>query len=913
MSNAVWGDPKSTSDEQYPLKLLKGLLQDMLKQVPAHGACLALYDESINQMVVRLHMRRSERGESPDEVHELHLETGGMHARPPLRRNTIKLVDKPTPFPDTSQSYAGGEERFALVHTTRETALFPVGSFYPPGQDMIGVTWRNNQPYHLSHEQYQTLRAGAHQSPIYEAFSPTWYLTLPLKDPELVYEDIDRKQPQSHILGVIVLYQVAPSAGFQVQQRQVAQQQAERISLYLQNDRLVRLQMSTRDHIKRLQHISTSFPNSLNLSDLVEEVYRFVVNTVDVSSLLLTLYDRDTKKLYDVFAVNGGKRMDGLADQPVISSPTERPRWWQITQKDKRTLLLSLDKHERGEARTHEELLSGTWGDQTNAETFLLIPMKMFTRVVGSLCITSQRPQAYSPLEILVLETMAQIITVAIENAKLYERPRMALKQSKRREEALAVTVSALQAISTVLNVKELLHKFVETVANLSQSEMCTFFQLMPEGKELIAQAAFDRTGKWKGYDRASSNGRADHDELIQMIRLPFQGSPLEKLVDEPFFYLDETTTEEIAQSSGESGAIFLRETSDQRLLIVPVRRYQTDMVGILAIHTPEQNCHFHPEEISILMAISAQAANAIRNAQLFEQIQEANAELQRMDRVKDEFIVTASHELRTPLSAISGYSSLLKKQSENERVSPQQVLKYAGKIVGSTQQLKDLVDNMTQAAKMGALDDNLKLELVPAQLLAAANTAASMLDINLAQPIRVNVAADLWVSCNALHLREVITNLLDNAAKYSPRHGRIEITAQPLLLSQLPEGQADYSILANGTDPEVVKVSVCDEGDGIVAEDVEKIFEKFVRASRSLTTQVRGTGLGLFICRRFIEAMGGRLWLERSILGKGSIFSFYLMRVPQPAGMREQDDTEPESETGDAESTCSTPEGIGR
>ena len=70
----------------------------------------------------------------------------------------------------------------------------------------------------------------------------------------------------------------------------------------------------------------------------------------------------------------------------------------------------------------------------------------------------------------------------------------------------------------------------------------------------------------------------------------------------------------------------------------------------------------------------------------------------------------------------------------------------------------------------------------------------------------------------------------------------------------------------------------VCDEGEGIDPGDQQKIFEKFVRASRSLTTPIRGSGLGLYICRRYIEAMGGRLWLEQSIPGEGSVFSFYLL-----------------------------------
>jgi len=911
MSNAIWGDPKSTGDEHYPLKLLKGLLQDLLRQVPAYGVCLALYDESISQMVVRLHLRCS--GEYTTDTDEACLEAGGSPTRAFLRCNHVRLVERMASVSDAPKNQ---EDRFLLVQTTGEAALFPLGSAYPPGQDMIGVTWRNDQSYYLSHEQYQTLRTRAHQLPIDETFTPAWYMTVPLKAPELVYEEADRRPPLSQMLGVIVLYQLVPHTGLQSYQRHIILQQAERIGLYLQNDRLMRLQMRTRDHIKHLQHIGMTFPNSLQLSDLVDEVYRFVVNTVDVSSVLLTLYDRDTKKLYDVFAVNRGRRIDGLTDRPVISNPAERPRWLQWMQRDRRTLLLALDKHDREEMWANQELLDGTWGDQTDAQTFLLIPMKMFTRIVGSLSLSSQRSQAYGPLEILVLETMVQVITVAIENAKLYERPRLALKQSKRREEALAATISALQAISTVLNVRELLHKFVETVANLVRAEMCSFFQLLPDGKDLAAQAVFDRTGKWNACDRAPSSGRDDHDELIQMIRLPFAGTLLEKLVDEPFFYLEETALDEIAQTSCESGAIFLREIRAQKILVVPVRRYQTDVVGILVIHTPQLHRIFQPEEISVVMAISAQAANAIRNAQLFEQIQEANAELQRMDKVKDEFIVTASHELRTPLSAISGYSSLLKKQGEHERVTPQQVLKYAGKIVGSAQQLKDLVDNMTQAARMGALEKNLELELVPSHLLAAAQTATNMLNLDLDQPIMVTIPADLWALGNTLHLRQVITNLLDNAVKYSPPHGRIEMKAQAMRLSQLAETQADqvdYDVLTSGKDPDIIKVSICDEGEGIALEDAERVFEKFVRAPRSLTTPVRGTGLGLFICRRFIEAMNGRLWLEISIPGRGSIFSFYLMRA-QPAGRRGQDDTEPESETQDTtHPTRSTAERAGR
>jgi signal transduction histidine kinase len=319
-------------------------------------------------------------------------------------------------------------------------------------------------------------------------------------------------------------------------------------------------------------------------------------------------------------------------------------------------------------------------------------------------------------------------------------------------------------------------------------------------------------------------------------------------------------------------------------MLMIPVR-YQMEIAGILAIHTPHSNRTFRPEELGALLAISGQAASAIRNAQLFEQIQEAYAELQRMDKLKDEFIVTASHELRTPLSAISGYSSLLKRQSG--RITPQQILRFATKIGSATQQLSDLVSNMTEAAKMGALDKKLELQVGPVQLLTAAEVATTMLSINIEQNIALHIADDIWVQCDAMRLRQVMTNLLDNAAKYSPPDGRIIVTGSATTLSRLPEDQVDYAQLAEGFDPPVALVRVCDEGQGISPDDQHKIFEKFVRAPRSLTTSIRGSGLGLYICRRYIEAMGGRLWLEQSIPGEGSVFSFYLPCIDPPIEKR--------------------------
>lgn len=882
MSTAIWGEPELQPDQNVPLALLTHLLQQMIGQFACTGACIALYDDQYDQMEIRLHLR----------LRDAHVATTGL-TRGGGSNESGTMLDRHITMnlSDPSNSAIGRLKRpsqalslddVELV-SPQQNGLFPVGEIYRLKQDIIGYVWHKNETHIMRHEDYLAFFYTGSQEGLQVDVVPTWYLVVPMQESTLVDEVRGRKK-QPRIMGVIVLYQTVAGAVFQQKQRAEAREFAERIALYVQNDQLRRRQIRSSDYLKQLQNISTAFPTSVQLAKLVTTVHDFASDMVDVSSMLITLYDRDTKMIYEVFATQNGSPVDNLPENPQTIFPKERPVWWRVTQEEQKTLLLDLAHHELGD---YDELLTGAWGDQRKAGSFLLLPMKMFNRVIGSLCITSIHPNAYQEEEIQVLETMVQIVTVSIENAKLYERSRQTVHAAKQREELLAAMNSALQTISvsTVLDVKDIQHKFVESAAKLAHTEMSIFFQCSANSEHLIVQAAYE-TPKARINDIEFDK----HENLFEKIRLPFKGSTLEHLVVEGFFYLDDSMAEELAKECDEGGAIFLLETGIRKMLMVSVL-YQTELIGILGVHTPKQNRKFRPTEIGMLLALSAQAASAMRNAQLFEEIQEAYAEQQQLDKLKDEFLVTASHELRTPLSAISGYSTLLKRQSS--RINPQQIMRFAGKIASATQQLTDLVNSMTEATKIGTVDKKLDLQIGPVQLQAAVEMAVNLLSVNIEQKIMTQMEADLWVKGDPLRVRQVITNLLDNAAKYSLEDGRIEVIASATVLSKvdLPEDQFDVEV-----DPHlpIVLVQVHDEGEGIDYEDQQKVFEKFVRATRSLTTPVRGSGLGLFICRRYIEAMGGRLWLEQSAPSEGSVFTFYLQRMDTPleVGKGEQNES---------------------
>ncbi|GCF10743.1 sensor histidine kinase [Dictyobacter arantiisoli] len=888
MSASTWGGSDSYADDTYPVTLLTMLLKQMMQRFGAQGACIALHDETIGQMRTQVHIRFkraraaaekavvTERALSPRVTAQLEMgdqETQMMASLPGIGYKRI------------SSSSVDDIEYVS----PQESDLFPVGTSYPLGQDLIGYFWSKNEVHVMRHEDYVTLLR-ANQPPLHLDMVPEHYLMVPVRESTLVDEMRGHKRSAA-VLGVIVLYYVngSPSRSRIESWKNDALQYTERIALYIQNDLLQRRQRRTSEYLQLLQDISSAFPTSVKLSDLVENIYQFSSRVVDVSGMLLTIYDRDLDRLYDIFAIINGVRIEGLGEQPTVRLKTERPVWWQVTQQEKRTLLFS-PAQELEKSLAYQELLTGVWGDQRQAESFLLLPMKMFNRVIGTICLSSQRPDAYQHEEIQVLEAMAQIVTVSIENTKLYERDRAILHEARQREAQLAAINSALQAINSTLNVTELLNNLVEAVANITKVDLCAFFEPTPSREELVAHALFGRPSVNMMDDGsglpepAPPPRKGEPDKFVNLISLPFKDTFLEHMVDEGFFYLDSSKIDKLASKSNEGGMIFLREMGFEHILMVPMT-YQTEFIGFLAVPTPKGNRYFRPKDVVTVLAICAQGASAIRNAHLFEQREDAYAALERMNKLKDEFLVTASHELRTPLTPIIGYSSQLKRQSA--RATPATVLRFATKISVAAQQLSDLVANITEAAHIGPIDRIMDLHIEPVQVLAATEIAINMLTHNSEHAINVNVTPDVWLLGDAPRTRQVLTNLLENATKYSPPGTSVEVSATVVPLSAveplMTEDQADPTLLIDTGDIPVVLIRVKDQGEGILPDDQLKIFEKFVRATRSLTTPVRGSGLGLYICRRYVEAMGGKIWLEQSIANEGSTFSFYLPQVLAP------------------------------
>jgi signal transduction histidine kinase len=281
--------------------------------------------------------------------------------------------------------------------------------------------------------------------------------------------------------------------------------------------------------------------------------------------------------------------------------------------------------------------------------------------------------------------------------------------------------------------------------------------------------------------------------------------------------------------------------------------------VGVLVLTYPRPHL-FSQEEQRVLSMFADQFAVALENASFTVELRAAYERQKELDRLKDQFIMTASHELRTPLTAVQGYIELL--ETYNHNLSSERRAEFIMKAHRGCDELTLLVENIMDASRVQVDTEN--LNLIQVTLLEPVTHITEMLEgVTRHEQRTVNVAipADAYVMADELRLRQVLLNLVSNALKYSSPQSDIDITAS----------------MKNGN----VNVSIRDRGQGVPPQDQARLFKRFVRLERDMNSPIRGAGLGLYISKRLIEAMGGRIWVESTgKAGEGSVFTFTLKRV---------------------------------
>lgn len=285
------------------------------------------------------------------------------------------------------------------------------------------------------------------------------------------------------------------------------------------------------------------------------------------------------------------------------------------------------------------------------------------------------------------------------------------------------------------------------------------------------------------------------------------------------------------------------------------------ERLGVLGIYTKGAHA-FTVEEIEFLSSLAGQAALAIHNSQLYEQIKKQAEELQKANRAKTEFLGVMSHELRTPISAIIGYTGMIQERALGAINSEQD--RTLKRVTWHANELLALMNTILEASRM-------EVEEVKAEMHEV-NLRRFLDELRLAYTFPLDRDLTLiWdyppvlpvIKTDSRKLRHILQNLINNAIKFTPK-GQVSVSAR---IREVPRPRE------RGAKPvQFVEFKVADTGIGIPKEALSAIFDKFQQVDASGSRSHSGVGLGLYIVKKFTELLGGKVEVV-SQLGKGSTF----------------------------------------
>ena len=467
--------------------------------------------------------------------------------------------------------------------------------------------------------------------------------------------------------------------------------------------------------------------------------------------------------------------------------------------------------------------------------TRLAIPLLREGVPIGVLAVTRLDVRPFTEDEIRVLTTFADQAVIAIENVRLFNETQEALDRQTATAELLTVISRSASDLQPVFDA------IVQSAVRLCGADFATFWRPKDDGFAMVA----------------GGNPNSDIQAMLQsQLHRPHRGSVIgraaleRRIIHLPDAFADpEINPDRTTPTPGQA----------RSALGVPIVRGD-EVVGIIGIGRDEVR-PFSEAEVGLVQTFADQAAIAIENVRLFNEIREksaqlevANDELGAASRHKSEFLANMSHELRTPLNAIIGFSDVLEQRlfgELNERQAD-----YTRDIASSGRHLLDLVNEILDLSKVEAG----RMELEPSEFALAETIRGAVAFVReRAAGHGIALGADLpadlgTVIADERKVRQVLLNLLSNAVKFTPDGGTVGVHAR--------RGDSE------------VEGSVRDTGIGIAPEDQAKVFDEFRQVGKPSDQSREGTGLGLTLAKRFIELHGGRIWIESEV-GKGTTFTF--------------------------------------
>ncbi len=620
---------------------------------------------------------------------------------------------------------------------------------------------------------------------------------------------------RNKVLGLLALGDVAEPRNYMQGQLRLAQNLAGQAAVAIEHAHLFGQAQRRIEELSTFHDIVLRLNEPLQLNVVLDTITESALKLIPATNLHIFLYDSETQMFSNGSALwRDGRRTAAVAKvRPAGSGLTST-----VVQEGRPIVINDAPNHP-----FYQSEPASSWGIYAIAG----FPLKYGDKVIGAFTATYLYPHTFSEDELLLLNLLAEQAAVAIRNASSFA-------ESQRRLRDMSALVDMAKQVTGNLKLQSVLQTTVQILQGLLNARASTITMLTEDGDGLLVKAAV-------GINPQFMNARMQLSESISGVVV--QGAELvyirDSYSDPDFLFFDERV---------------------RSLLVVPLI-VRDKPVGTLTIDS-DRPYAFTESDTQLMTIAAAQVSVAIANARLFEELEERAAELavaynelKESDRLKDELVQNVSHELRTPLTFVKGYVDLLM-DGDKGLLTPEQQ-EYLQIVSDKTDDITRIIEDIITLQRIDA--GNLQLEVTSmVDLLQTAvinhRLVADKKGLSIVSSIPPGQKGSVRIDKGRIN--QVLDNLIGNAFKFSPDGGTIRL-----------------SMAENGQE---VLVSVVDEGIGMPTEKHQRIFERFYQIDGSSRRRFGGTGIGLAIVKRIIDAHEGKIWVE-SELNKGSAFFFTL------------------------------------
>ncbi|HLF46273.1 MAG TPA: GAF domain-containing protein [Chitinophagaceae bacterium] len=607
----------------------------------------------------------------------------------------------------------------------------------------------------------------------------------------------------------------------------------ENARLFDETHRLLKETEQRTAELAVINSVQDGLVREMNMQAIYDLVGNRICELFDTQTVLIRTFDHRTSQEIWQYVIEKGERL--------YSNP--RPIIWANKRliETKQSLLIN-----ENYLATAQKYGGSGVSKGLPPMSALFVPMIVGDIVKGSVSLQNvEKENAFTDSDLRLLTTLTNSMSVALENARLFDESNRLLNDAKQRASELATVNNITQALASQINLEELIDLVGDEIRQLFKANI-VYLALL--------------------------------DKESNIISFPYQyGDTMEPMK------LGEGLTSKIILN-GEPLLINkdvqeLRVQMGVKMIGIPSASYLgvpisvgEEVIGVLSVQSTEQENRFNEDDLRLLQTIATSVGVALRKAKLFEEIhmakmdaEEAKKTAEKANEAKSAFLSTVSHELRTPLTSVLGFAKIIKKRLD-EKIFPitdrsdpktektiKQIEENLSVVVSEGQRLTHLINDVLDLAKIeaGKMEWNNEPVSIPEiaeRAIAATTSLFETNNLKLVKDIKTDIPD---ITGDKDKLIQVMVNLISNAVKFSLK------------------GKVTCAVYQ---EKEEIIISIADTGIGIAPEDHAAVFEQFKQVGDTLTDKPKGTGLGLPICKEIVEHHGGRIWLD-SELGKGSTF----------------------------------------